>query len=313
MKFLTDFLQRLKWSRRRLGDVKETEEPGQAGNLKSSEAPEDLPEKPRRWKKFKVVGSVCTAIGVVVVGLVLWWFSSSEPAVAPQTQATGALPLSAAEKELFQAIRSDDTDAVRRCLSSGASVNATDISGVTPIKVAVALNRTDAVRALLDAGYDDSQEGSSALIYAIVQNRPDITHELLKSMIEKGTAGKIVNKIDKNGYTPLMYAIDRSHVAIAQELLDAGADVNAPGKEGYTPLMMAAAVSKADMVAMLLKAGANANAVSPGKETAMSIARKRNKQVVVSLLLEAARETPPPQLKEEAFYREEVFYREEML
>jgi hypothetical protein len=298
MKFLTDFLQRLKWGRRRLDDVKETEEPEHSEDLKSSEVPEDLPAKPRRWKKkkFKVVGSVCAAIGVVAGALVLWHFSSSEPVVAEQTQAEakGPPPLSGVEKELFQAIRDDDLAAVRRCLSSGANVNARDILGVTPIKAAIALNRTNVVRALLDAGYDDFQEGSSSLIYAVVQNRPEITHELLKSMVEKGTAGKIVNQIDKNGYTPLMYAIDRSHVAVAQELLNAGADVNAPGKDGYTPLMMAVAVSKADMVAMLLKAGADTNAVSPGKETAMSIARKRNKQVVVSLLLEAASETPRP-------------------
>ena len=297
MKFLTDFLQRLKWGRRRLDDVKETEEPEHSEDLKSSEVPEDLPAKPRLRKKFKVVGGVSAAIGIVAVGLVLWRLLPSKPVVTPQTQVPGVremLPLFSVEKELFQAIRNDDTDAVRRCLSSGANVNAMDISGVTPIKAAIALNRTNVVRALLDAGYDDFQDGSSSLIYAVVQNRPEITHELLKSMVEKGTAGKVVNQIDKNGYTPLMYAIDRSHVAVAQELLNAGADVNAPGKEGYTPLMVAVAVSKADMVAMLLKAGANMNAVSPGKETAMSIARKRNKQVVVSLLLEAASETPRP-------------------
>jgi ankyrin repeat protein len=294
MKFLTDLLQRLKQSRRRLNDVKEAEA---------------LPAKLGRWKKFKVAGSVGVAMGVVTVGLVLWGFSSSKPAVSVQAQSAEArkpLPLSAVEKELFQAIRNDDADAVRRCLSLGANVNATDALGITPIKTAIALNRTDAVRAFLDAGYDDSQEGSPALVYAVVQNRLEIVRELLKSMVKKGTAGKVVNKIDKNGYTPLMYAIDRSHVAVAQQLLSAGADVNAPDKEGHTPLMMAVAVSKADMVEMLLKAGADTNAVSSGRETAMSIARRRNKQVVVSLLLEAASERFLSLPKEEMFYQEEM-------
>jgi hypothetical protein len=295
MKFLTDFFRRLKLGRP--GDAGESLEA--AEESENSKNPEDLPEKPKRGKRFKIIGGACS-VGAAVLGFVLW--EASRPAANVQTRVLGerdSPPLSAMEKDLFQAIRNDDDDAVRRCLSSGADVNAVDISGATPIRAAIALNRTGAVRALLDAGYDESGGGGSSLIYAIVQNRPKIIRELLKSAAQKGAAGEVVNQIDKNGRTPLMYAIDRNHAAVAQELLNAGADANKIGKEGYTPLMMAVTVGKADMVAMLLKGGADINAISPGGETAMSIARRRNKQVVVSLLLEAARAEAPLTLRKE--------------
>ncbi|MDR1621767.1 MAG: ankyrin repeat domain-containing protein [Synergistaceae bacterium] len=308
MKFLTDFLRRLKLKKnqRRASGTEISSEASE--DLKSPKAPESpvasggLSEKPERWKRFKIVGGICAAVGVISLLLVLWRFFSSDPSVPAPARAAGPkepkeiLFLSAVEKELFQAIRDDDVDAVRRCLSLGANVNAAGASGVTPLKAAVALNRTGIVRALrdrasldgatLDEGYDDS---GSSLIYAVVQNRPEIVRELLKPAVKGGTADKVVNKIDKNGYTPLMYAIDRNHTAAARELLNAGADVGGFSKEGYTPLMMAVTVGKADMIAMLLKAGADLDAVSRGGETAMSIARRRNRQVVISLLAEAAK------------------------
>jgi ankyrin repeat protein len=295
MKFLTDFLRRLKLGRP--GDAEESLEA--AEESENSKDPENLPEKPTRGKRVKIIGGVCS-VGAAVLSFALW--GASRPAATVQTRVLGergSPPLSAVEKDLFQAIRNDDDDAVRRCLGSGADVNAVDISGATPIRAAIALNRTGAVRALLDAGYDESGGGGSSLIYAIVQNRPNIIRELLKSAAQKGTAGEVVNQIDKNGRTPLMYAIDRNHAAVAQELLNAGADANKIGKEGYTPLMMAVTIGKADMVAVLLKGGADMNAISPEGETAMSIARRRNKQVVVSLLLEAARAEAPLTLRKE--------------
>jgi hypothetical protein len=314
MNFLTDFLRQLKLKQSPLASVKEAEQTESSEIPKNSEEREGLSAQLkglREWKKSKVLRGVCAAVGVVALGLALWRFWPSKPIMAAQPQVPGVkepLPLSNVERDLFQAIRNDDADSLRRCLDAGANVNATDITGVTPIKAAIALNRKDAVRALLDGGYDDSKEGSSSLVYAIVQNRPEITRELLKSAVEKGTAGKVVNQIDKNGYTPLMYAIDRNHVAVAQELLNAGADVNELDKEGYTPLMMAVTVGKADMVAALLKAGANRNAVSPGGETAMSMARRRNRQVVVSILLEAERSEASLSLR-----REETLSRREAL
>ncbi|MDR1979850.1 MAG: ankyrin repeat domain-containing protein [Synergistaceae bacterium] len=314
MKFLTDFLRRIKSIRRRPSEAEVSlDEPEAPTTPQGPEAPEELSEKPGRWQKFKtakgVVWGVPIAI-VVVAGFVLWRFLFSGTPLPEKTRASGEaefLPLSDLEKDLFRAIRDDDAEGVRRCLNSGADVSAADGSGGTPIKTAIALNRVDAVRALLDAGYDDSRGGGSSLIYAIVLNRTEITRELLKAAAERGTARETVNQIDKNGRAPLMYAVDRNHVTVAQALLNAGADVNELDKEGYTPLMRAVTVGKADMVAALLEAGADMGVASPGGETAMSIARRRNKQVVVSLLLDAARvETPLPLGERGALDRKEA-------
>jgi ankyrin repeat protein len=195
------------------------------------------------------------------------------------------------DRNLFQAVRDDDLEAVRRCLREGANVDATDNAGSTPIRSAIALNRVDIVGELVTNGGGASfQQGrSSPLVYAIVQNKPEVIRALLKSL---PNAEKIVNEIDRNGLTPLMYAVERNYVAVVAELLRAGADVDKPNKEGYTPLMTAVTVGRADMVAVLLNAGADTDAVSPGGETALSMARRKNRQVIISLLSEAQQPQP---------------------
>jgi ankyrin repeat protein len=260
------------------------------------EQPETL-EKPApaipKKKKWNKKPAITIAAGVLLLasGVVLccWVFSRSSTAERSESKREGIPTLSNLDKNLFQAVRDGDMDLVYRYLREGANINAVNNVGNTPIKVAIALNRVDIARELCDEGGASSftsftQGRSSPLIYAIVQNKPEIIRELLKSITD---AKKIVNEIDRNGLTPLMYAVDRNYVAVARELLRAGADVDKPNKEGYTPLMTAVTVGKADMVAVLLDAGADTKAISPEGETALSIARRRNKQVIISLLSEA--------------------------
>ncbi|MDR2137664.1 MAG: ankyrin repeat domain-containing protein [Synergistaceae bacterium] len=229
--------------------------------------------------------AIFAGVWILAAGIILWaWtFSHALAPGQPENQQKKPPVLSNLDGNLFQAVRNDDLDAVRRCLREGADINAVDSTGGTPLKVAIALNKVSIVREMADAGNDASfKDGRNLpLVYAIVQNKPEITRELLRSI---ANTQDVVNAIDKNGFTPLMYAVERNHVAVAQELLKAGANVDKPNKEGYTPLMAAVTVGRADMVALLLKAGADTSAVSPEGETAMSLARRRNRQVIISLL-----------------------------
>ena len=193
--------------------------------------------------------------------------------------------LSDLDASLFRAVREGDIDALCYSLSAGANPKAKDVSGTTPLRAAIALNRLAVVQELFKEADTSllTEEDNSPLVYAIVQNRLEITRTLLEFLDEADT----LNAIDKNGRTSLMYAIDRNHVEIARELVQAGADVNKADRRGYTPLMSAVLAGRADMVSALLDVGADVNLSASTGETAMSLARRRNRQVIVSILTKA--------------------------
>jgi ankyrin repeat protein/Tol biopolymer transport system component len=93
-----------------------------------------------------------------------------------------------------------------------------------------------------------------------------------------------VNGRSMEGDTPLMYAAVYSISAVAQMLLDAGADPNARDKQGGTALMRA--IRDRDMVRLLLDRGADIHARSIHGVTALMVAANRpGGSEVVKLLL----------------------------
>ena len=233
--------------------------------------------------KFRHTKTLLVAVAVVVLVLstlagLKFLFSGNinEPKDEPEAQIT----LTDVDKSLFQAVRDDDLKEVLRCLFEGGRVDAVNEFGVTPFKAAIALNRIDMVREFIEAERGGSaDEWNSLLVYAVVQDRPQIVKELMKLPLD-------VNSLDRNGYTPLLYAIDRDHVKVTKELLKAGANANVLSKEGVSPLISAVTRGKQDMVAELLKAGADRSVLSPSGETAIGIAQKRNRDFIIGLLME---------------------------
>jgi ankyrin repeat protein len=255
-------------------------------DVKNGENTENAPvSKPAGSKKqAKRMAAAVVVVGVLVIllGVSAWVFWLRPSPDISMNLDNRPLPLSETDRELIQAVRNDNADEAFRLLEVGAKINAMDSSGATAIKAAIALNRVKMVHRFLETNKDPLlfRRDNSLLIYAIIQNRLEITQELLKS-------GADVNKADRNGCTPLMYAIDRNHATVARSLLRAGADVNRVNRYGETPLMQAATVGRPDMISLLLDAGADPGIVSPVGETAMSIAQRKNRRLVISLLVNA--------------------------
>ena len=87
---------------------------------------------------------------------------------------------------------------------------------------------------------------------------------IAKMLIQNGAN---VNAVDKNGLTPLYFAVKNNKVDLARILLDHGANIEALSMYGETPLHHAAKANFIDMAALLLQNGANVNAVDNGGET----------------------------------------------
>ena len=70
-------------------------------------------------------------------------------------------------------------------------------------------------------------------------------------------AGEVdINVIDSFQTSALMMAVDNRHLAVAEYLLQHGADIHLDNKYGYTPLMQAVMRNDPNMVNMLLDKGA---------------------------------------------------------
>ena len=108
---------------------------------------------------------------------------------------------------------------------------------VSPLLLLATWHRTEAVRALLDAGArvdEVDDDGISVLSWAVIANRVELARLLLQR-------GADVNHIDKKGMTPLLYAasIDFGDSSMIDLLLRSGAKRGIRTKEGLTALDLA--------------------------------------------------------------------------
>ena len=72
--------------------------------------------------------------------------------------------------------------------------------------------------------------------------------------------GADVNAKDGDGFTPLVFAVDKGHKEIVEILIAKGADVNAKDKLGWTPLFYAAFSGRTEVVELLIAKGVDVNA-----------------------------------------------------
>ncbi len=116
------------------------------------------------------------------------------------------------------------------------------------------------------------------LIYAAFNGHAAVAEYLLD-------AGAEIDTKDSSGRTALMYASSGPFAETVGLLLKRGADVNVQGTlEGFTPLMTAASEGLADIVRLLLGAGADRDIKDVDGDTALSFARQNGHAEVVALL-----------------------------
>jgi ankyrin repeat protein len=94
-----------------------------------------------------------------------------------------------------------------------------------------------------------------------------------------------VNKRGRDGFTPLMLALNSGSLEIVRYLLSEGADVNARNEIGQTPVMLAAQAGSNDLVQTLILAGADLKATDLEDRNAISWATTRGDfPEIISLL-----------------------------
>jgi ankyrin repeat protein len=197
---------------------------------------------------------------------------------------TSRLAGAADDKTIWQAAADGDVGALKIAAKAGADVNAQDkAKGQTPLFHAITAGKSEAVKALLDAGADPSvtsRKGHPPLAFAAERGELEAIRLLAK-------AGADLNAAPPPAYVPLGHAALENKLEAMKLLLDLGADVNAENRAGLTALFSAAARGHRDAVKLLLKRGADVDHTNNDGLTAVSAAAYGGDVEVLKLLVAA--------------------------
>ena len=193
---------------------------------------------------------VLTALVALLVGLPRF-----QP-FSPGTVRAGELrkaPSSAAD--LVTAIRNADAQGVCKLIDNGASVNARDAEGNTPLILASFYAGPKCVALLLEKGAD-ANAANNAGVTALV--RAATNYEKTRLLVDCGA--RVCVRTADLGNTPLILAARRAgNSRTVKLLLDRGASATERNNAGISPIISGAASGDLETVQFLLDAGAKAD------------------------------------------------------
>lgn len=124
-----------------------------------------------------------------------------------------------------------------------------------PVARAAAEGSVDTLRRELAAGASADRmdhQGYTPMVWAARAGQADAIPVLFESGADPDRRDNAVN-----GWTPLLHAVHKDQLATVRALIATGADVNRPAPNGVTPLLLAADQGNAEIVEELLAADAD--------------------------------------------------------
>lgn len=194
----------------------------------------------------------------------------------PNVQAAGG------RSALLDAARHGHTGSARLLIETKrVNLDLADDHGDTALILAARAGARALVAMLLAAGANPNvrrdADGSYALIEAVLTGRVTVVDVILKAT----PTPKEVNAPRRDGYTPLMAAVEAGERTIADRLLAAGADPNVETESGLSPLLIAVERGDRPMQELLRRRGA---VVGDREGQLLVEARRGNLQHVQQLL-----------------------------
>ncbi len=176
---------------------------------------------------------------------------------------------------LHCAVRLGHYRIVRTLLEAGADVDPVDQSGCTPLVIVCFGGTLDLVRLLLDHGANPNgcnQRMATPLTAVAAESTVALTE---KREGRLGISLEIGRELLRRGADPNLQAAGQAplhstaSVALARELIAAGANINERNAKGETPLIVWATAGSMELLRCYVRAGADVNAVAESGETAL--------------------------------------------
>jgi ankyrin repeat protein len=184
------------------------------------------------------------------------------------------------ETPLFMAIRTDNPSTIRVFLNNNANINARDTQGNSVLHAAVRWNSRNAAAFLIANGIDknaQSLNGNTPLHDAIIHGMSDI-----ETLLIQEKANLEARNIDGN--TPFFEAVRTGSAASIQRLASNGADTSTRNSRGDTALHIAVGMERVEIINPLLRLGASIHARNTNNRTPFQISLNTSPRLVSALL-----------------------------
>jgi len=189
--------------------------------------------------------------------------------------------------DLFDAIHSEDKNAVVRILDSGVSVDSTrGEEKITALHDAVLVDSDEIVDILLQRQCNvyarDTKSGGTAAHWAA-------SYGYLQPLAKIIQAGYAVDYADRiNGYTALQWAVSENNYNIAEYLVNQGADIDYKSSiDGVSALHLVSKYGSLECAILLINAGAEVDATTNDGGTPLLYASCFGNTDIVNELLRA--------------------------
>ncbi|TVL54277.1 ankyrin repeat domain-containing protein [Brachyspira hyodysenteriae] len=161
------------------------------------------------------------------------------------------------DEEIVSFIESGDLETIKKLIESKSldvnyNLEIDEYSKSTPLIKAIEYKQTDIINYLLE----NNADVNLTLGYSTPLTEAMYDEELVRKLIDLGAD---VNLPAQSGFTPLMAS--HNNIAIAELLIEKGADIEAKDDYGINALVYASSDENEEMVKFLLEKGADANTV----------------------------------------------------
>jgi len=192
----------------------------------------------------------------------------------------------AAYSGLFAAAQSGDVAAIRSRAAAGATIDARDGRGRTPLIVAAFARQHDAMRALASAGADPNALENDRYDTVTVAAVADDVGTLEVALAIGGSARSVTSRYDG---TALIAAAHLGHDGVVRVLIRAGAPLDHVNNLGWTALIESIVLGNGGprhvaTLKALVDAGANVNLADRSGTTPLALARSRGHGAMVAIL-----------------------------
>jgi uncharacterized protein len=206
-------------------------------------------------------------------------------AVTAAAQQPDATTIERQRRVMLEAAERGDVSTINRVLMAGGKVHVRDDLGRTPLLLAVAGDRLDAFKLLLNEGADINAVANDLDTPWLLAGARGRT-EMLRLMLTKAPDLTLRNRYGGNALIP---ACHYGHVETVKLLLTTRIDINHVNALGWTCLLEAVILGDGsakyqDIIRLALKAGANPAIADKKGDTPLAHARARGFTQIIAIL-----------------------------